>query len=143
MKNIISSVCDGCPYLNDSRYCKKIDGNVDLYGSCETEEAIDVGKTYSNPRKLNRYDRNKKYKRKLINLARKNIGKWFPPAFPVNENGDWTDNIEEMYRIKRLYRGSRSKYLKKMSNKKLRRFKGNVSNHGGYRKVYDLWWEMY
>ena len=36
---------------------------------------------------------------------------------------------------------SRGKYLRNVANRKVRR-SNNPSNHGGYRKVYDYWWEL-
>lgn len=45
---------------------------------------------------------------------------------------------------KRWYRGKRSKYLKRQSNKKIRRCKGEL--HNGYHhihKLYDFWWELF
>lgn len=46
--------------------------------------------------------------------------------------------------LKRGYRGSRSAHLKKVSNKKVRRYKGELSKKGtDYRKVYDYWYILY
>ena len=44
---------------------------------------------------------------------------------------------------KRYYRGKRSKYLKRLSNKAVRRYKGDISGKGGYKKLFDYWWELY
>ena len=44
---------------------------------------------------------------------------------------------------KRVYRSKRSKYLKRQSNKKIRKYKGEL--HNGYQhihKLYDFWWEL-
>lgn len=37
-----------------------------------------------------------------------------------------------------LNRGSRSKWLKKCSNRKIRRFKGDLPNN--VHKIFDYWW---
>ena len=39
-------------------------------------------------------------------------------------------------------RGKRSKWLKRQSNKKLRREK-DIFQRGQYRKVFDYWWELW
>lgn len=41
------------------------------------------------------------------------------------------------------YRGKRSKYLKKLSNKKIRKYKGEINGKGGYKRLFDYWWELY
>ena len=38
-------------------------------------------------------------------------------------------------------RGGRAKYLRMVGNRKVRRAK-KTSDHGGYRKVFDYWWEL-
>lgn len=43
----------------------------------------------------------------------------------------------------RIYRGKRSRYLKKKSNKQVRKYKDKIASGAGYRKVFDFWWELY
>lgn len=40
------------------------------------------------------------------------------------------------------YRGSASKYIKRLSNKKIRQAEG-ISNGGNYKKVFDFWWTLW
>lgn len=43
----------------------------------------------------------------------------------------------------RFYRGKRSSYLKKQSNKKIRRYKGDLPSKGRTcHKLFDFWWEL-
>lgn len=48
------------------------------------------------------------------------------------QNGHWA----------KMYRGKRSKWLKRQSNKAIRRDKDFVGSNGDYKKKYDYWWEL-
>lgn len=76
------------------------------------------------------YDSKKYYKRKLKRLAKITNG-WLCGVYYSETKG----------RYVRLNRGSRSKWLKKCSNKKIRRFKGDLPNN--VHKLFDYWWEMW
>lgn len=53
----------------------------------------------------------------------------------------YVENPKPYY--KRLYRGSRSKYLKKLSHKKVRRYTGDLPRKGNQsNKLFDFWWEL-
>lgn len=82
----------------------------------------------------NKYARNRKYKDKLWKDVEKD---WTH----VWMNGKW---YQEGTHPKRYYRGKRSTYLKKQSNKKIRQYKGDFAPKGdGFHKVFDFWWELY
>lgn len=52
----------------------------------------------------------------------------------VLDNDDW---------LQRVYRGRRSSQLKKISNKKIRRYKGDISIKGNMcHKIFDFWWTL-
>lgn len=56
--------------------------------------------------------------------------------------GAWYDGEKGRYiRVWISGRGGRPKYLRKRTNKKLRRCK-DLLNYGKYRKVFDYWWEV-
>ncbi len=40
----------------------------------------------------------------------------------------------------RHYFGCR--YLKNLSNRRVRRYRGEIPGHNGYRKVYEYWWQI-
>ena len=63
-------------------------------------------------------------------------------AMAVDKNGDYAFD-EDAVRLKRIYRGKRSKYLKKTCNRKLRRtnLKYHAVKRGSYRKLTEFWWE--
>lgn len=85
-----------------------------------------------------KYDRrHKRHMESLVGTTRYPSG-----VTRVGHDNCWTDDPNETKYLKRWYRGSRSSWLKRMSNKQLRRYKGEVPNRGGYKKVYDYWWEL-
>lgn len=143
--------CAECPYIKnrikpiDKTYCPKLGSTIGNFGCCEMEaRRMSRDRPYRRDRKLNHYDRDIKYKSRIKLLARNKLHTWYAPAYPVDENGDYHGDVNTATYFKREYRGSRSKYLKRQSNKKLRRYKGEVfMRGGGYRKVFDFWWEMY
>ena len=51
----------------------------------------------------------------------------------------------EFLYYKRLYRdnhkGGRYRFYKILANRYVRRYRGLIANKGGYKKVYDFWWE--
>lgn len=52
----------------------------------------------------------------------------------------YVENPKPYY--KRYYRGSRSAFLKKMSNRKIRRYNGEIRKGAAYHRLYDFWWEI-
>ena len=47
---------------------------------------------------------------------------------------------EDKHRIIRYYTGTRSKFLRKVSNKRVRRYNKLYANYSGYRKIFDYWY---
>lgn len=96
-------------------------------------------------RKLNKRERYEKEQRHLRKLA--NETKDYPQSVMYVEK-KWSRKIgyydlSKPY-YKRVYRGKASSYAKRQSNKKIRRYKGDL--HNGYQhihKIYDVWWEIY
>lgn len=146
--------CNGCPYITNQKkpviecYCKKLGDKIIYYGCCEEDYMSNSKKeSYQNPSKLNRYDRNAKYKEKLKHLAYDTKRWWPSAAYAVDSNGRWTDNEDEARYIKRVYRANHAPgyngFLKKLASRKFRRYKGELPNGCGYKKTFDLWWELY
>ena len=77
---------------------------------------------------LNRYEKKLMDKRKNEKL--KNIT-WMYVGNKVNDNN-------EKY-LKRVYCSDRRKYANKFSEKRVRNYKGTISNGGSYRKLYPYW----
>lgn len=126
-------------------WCDKVGGKISQYGMCNEDSfTVKDCKKYSNKKRRNKRERYLKYQKHLKDLAENTSG--YPtPAYRVDKA--WIRKygyveISKPY-YKRLYRGQRSKYLKKLSNRKIRRYKGGLSNGSMCRKLYDFWWEMY
>jgi hypothetical protein len=108
---------------------------MDIWSIESHIEYWDYSSTKNKPKKKreNKYARNRKYKDKLWKMVDKD---WFP----VWMNGKW---FEEGNYPKRYYRGKRSSYLKKQSNKKIRQYKGEFEPKGNkFHRVFDFWWEL-
>lgn len=138
-----------CPYIKnnilvnaENTWCKKLGCTIYETGGCCESEVKNVRKAYSRQRKLNGYKRKIKYKNKMKHLAKITSNDWLAPVYPVGDDGEWSTVDDAVY-FRRDWRGSRSKIFKKVSNKKLRNYKGDIPKNGGYRKVFDLWWEIY
>ena len=78
----------------------------------------------ANKKRLNRYDRKKITKQKLLELDK-------IPYYGITWNkGEY---IVKMY----LGRGMITSFYKRVSNKKVRRFKGNIPKGNWYRRLFD------
>ena len=50
---------------------------------------------------------------------------------------------EDKNRFVRLYRqNGRSRYCRRLANRAVRRYRGELPRNGAYRKVYDYWWML-
>ena len=155
--------CRNCPYgiesfkkyesyideedIESCVWCDKVGGKVQSFGHCCNwyEQDEENHKNYSKKKRTNKRERYLKYQNHLKYLY--NIGGYYPsPVRYVDEI--WVKGVGYIQNSKpyyqRLYRGKRSKYLKRQSNKAIRRYKGEL--HKGYQhihKVYDFWYELY
>lgn len=55
----------------------------------------------------------------------------------------YTDGLADGAHLKRIYRGSRSSYLKRVGAKRWRRNMDMPLEKGGYKKDFDFWWELH
>ena len=140
-------LCEGCPYITETKpimecYCDKLGHKILYTGCCEEEETVPM-EYAKGVRKDCAYERDRKHKKKLVRLA-KICSKWYhSPAYMMDKDRDYTSDPEEMMFVSRIYRGHRSKYLKRISNKKIRRYNKEIKSRGGYKRIFDYWWEMY
>ena len=97
-------------------------------------------------------EQERKHKQHIKNLA-DNCQGYPSPAYPVDKHGnrvpdnEWyiwfpEDEKREFAYYKRQYRGKRSKYLKKLSNRKIRRYEGELHNGYHCHRLFDFWWEL-
>ena len=145
--------CKTCPYICEDGYCEKINGMVTDYTCYEVSKQMEKS-SYENSSKLNRYERNQKYKRKLKRIAdnptRYPAGAYYhlhtsyvyaPSTVTYNQ---WVK--ENWDYVKRYYRANHapgwSGYLKKLASRRFRRYKGELANGCAYKKTFDYWWEL-
>lgn len=144
--------CKICPYYDyglGSQYCEKTGGKTLLYGYCTDAYSLDVVKqiNHSNQKRRNKRERDQKYKSHLKCLV-ENVSGYPSPAIYTDKvwvsGYGYIQNPKPYY--KRLYRGrgkGMSYYHKKMSNKKIRRYKGELPKKGNMsHRLYDFWWEL-
>ena len=126
-------------------WCDKVGGKVYCFGHCtDFYENIDAvkQKNSSNRKRRNKRERDLKHKEHLKRLEK--ISRGYPsPVYHTDEiyvrGYGYIENPKPYY--KRLYRGKQSKYLKKQSHKKIRRYNGELHNGWQCHKLYDFWWE--
>lgn len=124
-------------------WCDKVGGKVYCFGHCEDAYSKEKEeKRVSKAKKTIRRKREIKYKQHLKRLAEINTGYPAPVYYKdeIWERGKGIVKNPKPY-YKRVYRGQRSKFFKKLSNKRVRRYKEAINNGNNYRKIYDFWWE--
>ena len=124
-------------------WCDKVGGKVYCFGHC-TDAYSDITKyeNHSKKKRRNKRERDLKYKNHLKYLAENTSGYPSPVMYTDEiwvKGYGYIKNPKPYY--KRLYRGKRSKYLKRQSSKKIRRYKGELHNGWYCHRLYDFWWE--
>ena len=125
-------------------WCDKVGGKVYSHGHCSDwyEKDEENYKSYSKKKKMNKRERYLKHQNYLKYLYEAVGGNYLSPVIYTDEirvKNRYVKNPKPYY--KRLYRRKSSSYLKKQSNKVIRKYEGNL--HKGYRchRLYDFWWE--
>lgn len=115
-----------------------------LRGQCIQAEDEDMIDHDSMKRK---YRNNGLHQKKARQIWEANNGRFYHPFgyYPVDKNGNPTDDESQIAYFKRYdTSSSRSKFLKRQSNKKIRRMNTEDTMRGGeYKKIFDYWWELY
>ena len=94
---------------------------------------------YTIPRRKNKYGRLGVPLGTKLMVNIKDLPLGIGGANYANQDGDWVERKDAVY-MKRWYRGSRSKWIKKLCNRKFRR-KGVVSsNRAIQHKMTEYWW---
>ena len=140
-------------------WCEKIGGKIWQYGICDDAYAqSNVPVHKSKKKRRSKRERDLKHKKHLEYISKNSSG--YPAAYPVDKYGNyywgedprcyfWFPEYNQKFAYyKRCYRGngkrSSSRYHKKMSNRKIRRYKGELPRKGfGSHRLYDYWYEMY
>ena len=123
--------CRGCPYANGKA------GSDAYQGEPE-------GRRYSGRKRLVAKERNRKHQRhlrKLASISERMQGKntMYGGAVLV-DGGAGTMGKKTFYR--RYWRTRRFKYWRDISNRKVRRYKGDIHSGGFYKKIFDYWWAV-
>lgn len=128
-------------------WCDKVGGKVYCFGHCtdfyEFQNAENK-KEKSKQKRRNKRERNQKHKEHLKYLA-ENVSGYPSPVLYTDEvwikGYGYTKNPKPYY--KRVYRNhGTSKFLKRQSNKKIRRYKKGLHNGWQCHKLFDFWWEL-
>lgn len=90
--------------------------------------------------------RDKKHKEKQSRIYNA-LSNWYPtPMWPRYKNDEWWRDEGERGKIlyfKTSHHNRYKQWLKKQSNKKIRRTKGVPKRGKGFKKIFDLWWELW
>lgn len=126
-------------------WCDKIGSKCGWYGYCEDafSDNIKQLKKCNNKKQSTKYITREKHIKHLKKLS--NISGYPTPSVLVTEK--WDKELKKYVPVNkpyytRRYIGSRTKYFKKYSNKRVRQYKGDIKSGNSYRKVYDYWWEI-
>ena len=138
-------------------WCEKTGGKVWWYGQCSDAHSPTVMFNKVNKKRNNvnfikhnskmskKRERDWKHRNHAKKLANIYQYGWWPPYY--YKTREWVKGYG-MYEIpktyyQRIYRGQRSKWIKKQCNRSVRRYKGKIPNGGFYKKIDEFWWEMY
>ena len=153
----------------DYCYCEKMGGKLNIVGRCSDaermteeewkqyreeyglpsieDEYIDLEDYKTNTCDLpqqtkiqRKRNRDKKYKEHLKRIS--DYGNYPPPSYPVDENGDYCKDNPVRYK-RFTYKPGKKKYLRKLSNNKVRKAKDLSSKGSGYRRLFDYWWSLW
>lgn len=117
-------------YQCDENY----DDEIELSLGNDEFDDIENSAKFSGKSRMTKNERKEKYKARLKKLNE--ITNGYPPIVSCEEK-------DGKIHYKRWYRGKRSKYLKRQSNKRIRRYKGDLPKGNQNHKLFDFWWEMY
>ena len=130
-------------------WCDKVGGKVFWAGRCEDAYMLPViSKNHSRQKRRNKRERDQKHKNHLKFLAENILGYPSPVMYTDEiwiKGKGYIKNPKPYY--KRCYRGSgkhsNSNYHKKMSNRKIRRYKDELPKKSNLcHRLYDFWWEL-
>ena len=127
-------------------WCDKVGGKVYWAGRCsDAYIQSEISQNRSKQKRRNKRERDQKYKNHLKFLSEYPSGYPSPAVYRdkifIRGQG-YIENPKPYY--KRYYREQRAKYIKRMSNKTIRRYKGDIPKKGNWcHKLYDFWYEMY
>ena len=143
-------------WIQNHSWCEKTGGKVWWYGQCSDAHSSIVMSNKVNKKRNNvnfikhnskmskKRERDWKHRNHAKKISENSTGwpcgYYYKDEIYVRGYG-YVKNPKPYY--KRIYRGQRSKWIKKMCNRSVRRYKGKIPNGGSYKKIDEFWWEMY
>ena len=132
--------------IEQSCWCEKVGGKLSWYGCCGDSDNIDHKiEHHAKSRRRNKRERDTKYKKRLKFII-DNSSQY--PCGAMCAYQTWTREgyvfLKTPY-YKRVYRSCHSGYSKKLkaySNRCIRRYNGEISKGGSYKKLFDYWREL-
>lgn len=127
-------------------WCDKVGGKVIWAGHCSEMHEPDpvVKPSGSRRRKHDKRERYIRHQRHLKWLAENCSGYPIPVTLEDEIYISWSVRLKRQKPYyKRWYRGKMSKYYKRQSSKKIRRYKGKLKNGWSCHKLYGFWNELY
>lgn len=151
--------CDECPICEDIErrilfagkyslepqleycYCDKVGAKFYVGGQCSDAEISSEEEPRNGARKTGRA-----YRRRMNYLKKKRLMEIVKSGYNYSfyTNWEYTDgSFHRLYDYIRYPQNSnRKRFLKKYSNRKVRRAQGESMKGNQYRKVFDYWWEL-
>ncbi len=135
-------------WMPEIHFCEKIGGMPCLDGGCgDAYQEESEGSRHPGRQRMTARERNRKYQRhlrKLASISERMQGKsaMYGGAVLVDRE---TGGARKKPFYRRYWRGShnnRFRYWRRVSNRKVRRYKGDVHSGGFYRKISAYWWTV-
>jgi hypothetical protein len=130
--------------LENCVWCDKVGGRTNHLGHCtDFYENVPIKeRSYSKKKRLNKHERDEKYKRHLKWLD-ENLHGYPCPAYIVDEKWVKDEGYVKLRKpyYKRQYCGNR--YYKKYASKQVRRYEDVIPNGCAYKKVFDYKWTIW
>lgn len=136
IKQILENKIIGAYY---ERYTPQNLGSEDAYYEMCLPEECGYNE-YDHECNYKTYEPESKQKYKLNRYYKKQIDKYKLDKL-VNVNW-WSVSTRKPYK-RRVYYSGRKGTIKRISNKKVRKYKGDIADGAGYRKIYDYWYELF
>lgn len=155
--------CDECPMIRglerqtkfadkyglkpQIEYCmcdKTGGGEFHVHGFCSEAFVSETKEPHNNPRRTGRAYRRTQARRK-DKKRRQIIERYaYHPSIGYLKH-DFVDGEWETVGTHIQYPkdSNRQRFLKRESNRKVRRYTKSISSGGGYRKLFDYWWNLY
>lgn len=127
--------CDSCPYSASNQYEPEYCSEC-LHEKERQNKMLDL--------KHNHYNNLTKYKKNGIkNVVKSNCFYYREPFYydKTNRFNSIHRDIDGNLYSQRLNLKDRKRFYKRLSNKKIR--KTPVSDYGNYKKIYDMWWNIF